>query len=86
MPAALLNSVAMSLLPCLLLPITALVAELRHDGPDPLWHWQMIKARRDGDRLLARFGPPARLVGTPTLQQDARGEAMCFVGNTGASA
>lgn len=81
-PRALFISVAMSLLPWLLVPITAPVAALRHDGPDPLWHWQMIQARRDGDRLLARFGPPARCVGTPTLQQDARGESMYFDGKS----
>ncbi|MGE3881235.1 MAG: LamG-like jellyroll fold domain-containing protein [Planctomycetota bacterium] len=43
----------------------------RHDGPDPLWHWQVLDSRiRDG-KLEARFGPALEIRGTLSTVTDA---------------
>lgn len=53
-----------------------------HDGPDPVWHWQLTKARLEGDRLQARFGPALRVDGQPRVVADQHGETMYFDGKS----
>ena len=55
-----------------------------HDGPDPIAHWMLYSRTLEGNRLIARLGPSAKVEGKLTVARDPMGQSLAFDGKSAA--